>query len=802
MSSNKEFKLSKTLYGHSLDVRSVVVTPNGDLISGSRDKTAKFWRYEPLRGSFEEVMTYRDQKNFVACVLYLDPTEEFPNGLVVTGGNDNIILVYKPSEPFATFTIKEHTNTVSCLGRTTESNMFLSGSWDTTGKCFKIASTPKCVVSFIGHTAAIWSIIQLRNGQIVTASADKTLGVWNSTGQKLLSLSGHTDCVRSVTDFPELGTFVSVANDAAIKVWSYTGENINTYYGHSSYIYSIAKCRAAVPDAFVTSDEDRTVKYWENGENLQSITLPAQSVWSVDCLPNGDVVTGSSDGVIRVFTRDKSRFADEGALTKFTEDVAALERQSLQEIGGVKVSDLPGTEALYDPGKKSGQMKMIRESGKVVAYTWISDGDNSHWEKVGDVMGGTDKEDSGKTVFEGKAYDFVFSVDVEDGKPPLKLPYNKGEDVYQTAHAFITKNFLPAEYLEQIVDFILKNSKEQYVPPTNNAYQDPFTGGSRYTPSYQDTNTSMGVNVDPLTGGASYSTNGAPKSSASSTSVLGGNTDPFTGDSSYSTTPQNTLFPVKTYRTFDTGDPEVIIKKIKEFNSKLSEDFKLPENELEALGSVCQGPSSDPATYELLFRLLDWPEDVVFPALDVVRMAIRDPTNNEVLVASHEGAIFGKIMRHIKASSNIPNNVIVALRAVCNFCLHEAGESLVFDNRFDIVEDLTSLSRLNKNGQIALATLLLNLTILCGKKSDDLWFSVLAQVLPDVITKLTELEAHFRGYLAVGTLIAQANANRVEIVAKINENQEFLRTLQLYTLGCSEAESKRSSCAKQLQLLL
>lgn len=55
-------------------------------------------------------MTYRDQKNFVMCVLYLEPTPEFPTGLVVTGGNDNTILVYQTCEPFATFTLKEHTN--------------------------------------------------------------------------------------------------------------------------------------------------------------------------------------------------------------------------------------------------------------------------------------------------------------------------------------------------------------------------------------------------------------------------------------------------------------------------------------------------------------------------------------------------------------------------------------------------------------------------------------------------------------------------------------------------------------------
>lgn len=50
------------------------------------------------------------------------------------------------------------------------------------------------------------------------------------------------------------------------------------------------------------------------------------------------------------------------------------------------------------------------------------------------------------------------------------------------------------------MDFILKNSKEQYVPPVNE-YQDPFTGGSRYTPGGNaGTRADAGMNLDPFTG--------------------------------------------------------------------------------------------------------------------------------------------------------------------------------------------------------------------------------------------------------------------------------------------------------------
>lgn len=41
----KDFKLSCTLFGHSMDIRSLSITENNDIISGSRDKTAKYWKY-------------------------------------------------------------------------------------------------------------------------------------------------------------------------------------------------------------------------------------------------------------------------------------------------------------------------------------------------------------------------------------------------------------------------------------------------------------------------------------------------------------------------------------------------------------------------------------------------------------------------------------------------------------------------------------------------------------------------------------------------------------------------------------
>lgn len=171
--------------------------------------------------------------------------------------------------------------------------------------------------------------------------------------------------------------------------------------------------------------------------------------------------------------------------------------------------------------------------------------------------------------------------------------------------------------------------------------------------------------------------------SSASTSVAG-NADPFTGSSSYTTSTQTsvaTLFPVKVYRAFDTGDPQVVINKIKEFNGNVPDDLKVSESDLESLIPICKGPATDLAAFELLYKLLQWPDNVVFPVLDVVRMVVQDATNNQQIVSSNGEMILGKLVSYINSSSSFANNIIVAMRAICNLCLHPYGETVVFESR-------------------------------------------------------------------------------------------------------------------------
>ena len=66
-------------------------------------------------------------------------------------------------------------------------------------------------------------------------------------------------------------------------------------------------------------------------------------------MPNGDIVSGCSDGIVRVFSETEASWASSEALKEYDAQVAAQALPS-QQVGDVKKSDLPGLEALDTPG--------------------------------------------------------------------------------------------------------------------------------------------------------------------------------------------------------------------------------------------------------------------------------------------------------------------------------------------------------------------------------------------------------------------------------------------------------------------
>ncbi|CAB4055155.1 PLAA [Lepeophtheirus salmonis] len=502
------YKLSKSFQGHSNDVRALISTSEGVIYSGSRDKSVLRWS---LEGNPSKVTTLSKYVSSLALT---------GDGFLVVGCNDGIIRIYKDGQEAPITILEGHQQSISCIFPS-KFGTILSGSWDST---VRIWAGDKCTNVLEGHSAAVWAVsVFPESGIVVSGSADKTLKLWK-TGVCLKTLQGHTDCIRAVIALNN-SEFLSGSNDATIRKWNLNGECLKVFHGHEHYIYSLFSGYSSDFE-FVSSGEDRTVRLWKDGSVKQTLRIPAQSIWCINVLHNGDVAAGSSDGNIWIFSSDPSRQASLEVQKEFEEVIAQQKLANQTHLGNMKMSDIPGKESLLQPGTKDGVTKMVRDGKCVSVYSWSQVA--AQWTKIGDV--------------------------VELSNYPL----NADQDPWVVAQGFINKNLLPQVYLQEIANFIIKNAKTVTLGEGGSRSADPFTGGSSYNTcdNLSTTNSRGGFSGDPLTGASAYTT-----------SLSGGTPNPY--------------FPQIEFLQF-ASPPKIspMLKKLKEFNDISEPEHQLSQEEL------------------------------------------------------------------------------------------------------------------------------------------------------------------------------------------------------------------------------
>ncbi|XP_042643543.1 phospholipase A-2-activating protein isoform X1 [Tyto alba] len=788
------YRLRCSLLGHGQDVRGLTpgFFPQGGFVSVSRDRTARLWAPDGFNRGFTEMHCMSGHSNFVSCVCIIPPSDLYPRGLIATGGNDHNICIFTVDNPAPLYILKGHKNTVCSLS-SGKFGTLLSGSWDATAKVWL---NDRCMMTLQGHTAAIWAVkILPEQGLMLTGSADKTIKLWKA-GRCGRTFTGHEDCVRGLAILSEM-EFLSCANDASVRRWQISGECLQVYYGHTNYIYSISvfpQCKD-----FVTTGEDRSLRIWKQGECAQTIRLPAQSVWCCCVLDNGDIVVGASDGIIRVFTESLERTASAEEIQAFENELskASIDPKT-GDLGDINADDLPGKEHLKDPGTRDGQTRLIKDNGKIEAYQWsVSEG---RWIKIGDVVGssGATQQTSGKVLFEGKEYDYVFTVDVNESGPSYKLPYNITDDPWLTAYNFLQKNDLNPMFLDQVAKFIMDNTKGHTLS-TSAEFSDPFTGAGRYVPGSSSGSSTIPA-ADPFTGAGRY----VPGSASNAVTSTGG-FDPYTGMGAYQSTAakdENIYFPKKDAVTFDQANPMQILGKLKELNCSAVEEHKLTEDDLitleKLLSATCNTSAETPTAQQLqtLWRAVNWPEDIVFPALDILRLSVRHPTVNENFCSEKDHAQLIILLLKFLNPKGKEANQLLALRTLCNCFVSQAGQKLMMEQRDEIMTQTIEMKfGSNKNIHIALATLMLNYAVCLHKVNNIEGKAQCLSIISAIIEVVKDLEAIFRLLVALGTLISD-DTNAVQLAKSLGVDSQIKKYASV-----SEPAKVKECCRFVLNLL-
>ncbi|XP_062176916.1 uncharacterized protein LOC133881875 isoform X1 [Alnus glutinosa] len=722
----KEYQLRCELRGHEGDVRGICVCGNAGIATSSRDRTVRFWSLDTSdERKYAASKILLGHTSFVGPLAWIFPNEEFPEGGIVSGGMDTLVLVWDLRTGEKVRTLKGHQLQVT--GVALDDGDIVSGSVDCTLRRWRNGQS----IEFLdAHKAPIQAVIKLPSGELVTGSSDTTLKLWRGK-TCIQTFVGHTDTVRGLAVMSGLG-ILSASHDGSVRLWALSGELLMEMVGHTSIVYSVD---SHVSGLVVSGSEDCSAKIWKDGVCVQSIEHPG-CVWDVKFLDNGDIVTACSDGVLRIWTVHQDKISDSVELESYASQISQYKR-SRKKVGGLKLDDLPGLEALQVPGTSDGQTKVVREGDNGVAYAWNLR--EQKWDKIGEVVDGPD-DNMKRPVLDGIEYDYVFDVDIGDGEPIRKLPYNRSDNPYATADNWLLKENLPLSYRQQIVEFILQNSGQKDFT-LNSSFRDPFTGANAYVPG-----------------------------------------EPSNMSAAASSKPTFKHIPKKGVLVFDVAQYDGILKKITEFNNALLSDpekknLSLTELELSRLGAIVK-LLKDTSHYHcskfadvdiaLLLKLLNsWPLAMIFPVIDILRMTVLHPDGATVLFDHFEAEndVLMEMIKKVTANPAIPGNLLTSIRVVTNLFKNLCYYNWLYKNRSEILDAFSScFSSPNKNLQLSYSSLILNYAVLLIEKKDQEGQSqVLSAALEIAEAENLEVDSKFRALVAIGSLMLNGLVKRIAL---------------------------------------
>jgi WD40 repeat protein len=296
------FTLAQTLKAHSGWVSSVAFSPNGQLASGSWDRTVKFWDLSTGRevraaaGKLKQVQALaftRDGKLLAVedagdTITLIDtstgqPIRELPTDKAVPSVGISWVysIAFSPDGRWLASAVDDKTVRV----------------WDvTTGTKIRDLTGPRRPVVYAAFSP---------NGELVaTGNDDKSIQIWNvASGAPTITLSGHKKVINAVAFSPDGKVLASASADKTIRVWDILGgKHIRTLSGHQAAVSSISFS----PDGrwLASGSWDKTVRIWNvaTGKEVQTLRPDARAIYSVTFDPRGRwLAAGSEDGGIEIW---------------------------------------------------------------------------------------------------------------------------------------------------------------------------------------------------------------------------------------------------------------------------------------------------------------------------------------------------------------------------------------------------------------------------------------------------------------------------------------------------------------------
>lgn len=289
--------LIDTIPAHEKDIWALQVSPDGkSLITGSADKTAKFWDFRVVQ---EEV---------------LGTTRKTPK----------LTLVH-------TRTLKV-ADDILALRISPDSRLLAASTLDNTVKVFFMDSL-KLYLTLYGHKLPVLSIsISYDSKFLITSSADKNVRIWGlDFGDCHKTLFAHSDSILSVGFVPTNTDnnghhFFSSSKDGTIKYFDGDKfEQVQKLTGHHSEIWAMAVANSG--EFLVTASHDKSIRIWTQTD--EQIFLEEERERELEDLYESTLLTSIEN--------DERNTADPSALNDAVTDPSKQTTQTL--MAGEKIAE-------------------------------------------------------------------------------------------------------------------------------------------------------------------------------------------------------------------------------------------------------------------------------------------------------------------------------------------------------------------------------------------------------------------------------------------------------------------------------
>ncbi|MCS7160348.1 MAG: WD40 repeat domain-containing protein [Gemmatales bacterium] len=268
---------NRVLTYHRDNIYSIAASPDGRwLVSASEDMTVCVWDWPTGK-----VMVRLEHDGPVYEASFS------PDGRwLATADGDGKVHLFDGRSLLRVRCLEGHTGPVYALAFSPDSRWLATGGGEKDHACrVWEVSTGKSVQTLLGHQDAIYGVAFGANGQLATASGDKTVRLWDWRHGKAQVLQGHTSYVYRCRFSPDARHLATASHDRTVRIWeSGTGKLLRTLQISKQPVYAVAFSGDGKWLACAGEEHAVRIWDWQNDALLKLLTGPKDAVYAVGWL--------------------------------------------------------------------------------------------------------------------------------------------------------------------------------------------------------------------------------------------------------------------------------------------------------------------------------------------------------------------------------------------------------------------------------------------------------------------------------------------------------------------------------------